>query len=234
MPRASNGSKSDTIGVSTARASGGVHCRHTNRLGLRLVIFGGEALDFQSLKPWFDRHGDQRPQLINMYGITETTVHVTYRVIKEADLHSGLSSLIGVPIPDLELYVLDPYLNLFRWVCRGVVCWRGGSGERLSESGRTDGGAIYRSSLRVIRARGSTGPGILFVICPTGTSSIWVASITRSRSGVIALSWGRSKSSPPAPFSARGCGFAREEDSPGDQQLVAYVVLNRDACAIGE
>ena len=83
-----------------------------NRLGLRLVIFGGEALDFQSLKPWFDRHGDQRPQLINMYGITETTVHVTCRVIKESDLHAGMSSLIGVPIPDLELYVLDPYLNL--------------------------------------------------------------------------------------------------------------------------
>jgi len=47
-----------------------------------------------------------------MYGITETTVHVTYRVIKEADLSAGLPSLIGVPIPDLELYVLDPYRNL--------------------------------------------------------------------------------------------------------------------------
>ncbi len=58
----------------------------SRRLGVRLVIFGGEALDFHSLKPWFDRHGDQRPQLINMYGITETTVHVTYRIIKEADL----------------------------------------------------------------------------------------------------------------------------------------------------
>ena len=84
----------------------------TTRLGLRLVIFGGEELDFQSLKPWFERHGDQRPQLINMYGITETTVHVTYRPIKEADLTAGLSSLIGAPIPDLELYVLDAHGNL--------------------------------------------------------------------------------------------------------------------------
>ena len=33
------------------------------------------------LRPWFDRHGDARPQLVNMYGITETTVHVTYRPI---------------------------------------------------------------------------------------------------------------------------------------------------------
>ena len=84
----------------------------TSRLGLRLVIFGGEALDFQSLRPWFERHGDQRPRLINMYGITETTVHVTYRAIKEADLSVGGSSLIGAPIPDLELYVLDSHRNL--------------------------------------------------------------------------------------------------------------------------
>jgi len=45
-------------------------------LNLRLVIFGGEALELRSLKPWFKRHGDKLPQLVNMYGITETTVHV--------------------------------------------------------------------------------------------------------------------------------------------------------------
>ena len=81
-------------------------------LALRLVLFGGEALDFQILKPWFDRHGDQRPQLVNMYGITETTVHVTYRPIMAEDLSARRGSLIGVPIPDLELYVLDPRHNL--------------------------------------------------------------------------------------------------------------------------
>ena len=48
-------------------------------LALRYVIFGGEALEMQSLGPWFERHGDRKPQLVNMYGITETTVHVTYR-----------------------------------------------------------------------------------------------------------------------------------------------------------
>lgn len=57
-------------------------------LSLRLVIFGGEALDLQSLRPWFKRHGDAKPQLVNMYGITETTVHVTYRPLTEADLNS--------------------------------------------------------------------------------------------------------------------------------------------------
>ena len=74
-------------------------------LALRYVIFGGEALEMRSLKPWFDRHGDQQPRLINMYGITETTVHVTYRPISSADVTSG--SVIGVPIPDLQVYILD-------------------------------------------------------------------------------------------------------------------------------
>jgi len=80
-------------------------------LALRQVIFGGEALEPESLRPWFDRFGDQSPQLINMYGITETTVHVTYRQITKADLDGGRSP-VGVAIPDLGLYVLDGSLNL--------------------------------------------------------------------------------------------------------------------------
>ncbi|MBD2468777.1 non-ribosomal peptide synthetase [Nostoc sp. FACHB-145] len=78
----------------------------TKNLNLRLVIFGGEALDIQSLQPWFTRYGDKSPQLVNMYGITETTVHVTYRPLTEADLHST-ASVIGRPIPDLQVYLLD-------------------------------------------------------------------------------------------------------------------------------
>ncbi|MGH6649419.1 amino acid adenylation domain-containing protein, partial [Aquabacterium sp.] len=76
-------------------------------LALRLVIFGGEALEPQSLKPWLDRFGDQRPQLVNMYGITETTVHVSYRPITWADLQAGQRSPVGIAIPDLGLRVLD-------------------------------------------------------------------------------------------------------------------------------
>jgi amino acid adenylation domain-containing protein len=76
-------------------------------LALRYVVFGGEALEMQSLRPWYDRRGDQRPRLINMYGITETTVHVTYRPLSRNDLNSG--SVIGVPIPDLQIYILDAH-----------------------------------------------------------------------------------------------------------------------------
>jgi amino acid adenylation domain-containing protein len=79
-------------------------------LALRYVIFGGEALEPDHLQPWFDRHGDQRPQLVNMYGITETTVHVTYRPLSAADARQS-RSFIGEPIPDLYLYILDEWLE---------------------------------------------------------------------------------------------------------------------------
>lgn len=80
-------------------------------LSLRLIIFGGEALEPASLKPWVRKHGDQQPQLINMYGITETTVHVTYRRLLQSEIESAASSVIGIPIPDLQLYVLDQMME---------------------------------------------------------------------------------------------------------------------------
>ena len=80
-------------------------------LALRFVIFGGEALDFESLRPWFGRHGDTAPRLVNMYGITETTVHVTYRPVTAPDLDHGKGSRIGEPIPDLDLHILDASLQ---------------------------------------------------------------------------------------------------------------------------
>ncbi|NTI07191.1 AMP-binding protein, partial [Agrobacterium rhizogenes] len=74
---------------------------------LRYVIFGGEALEPSILAPWYERHPD-RPQLINMYGITETTVHVTHQELHQSDiLKSG--SPIGRRLPDLRIYLLDGY-----------------------------------------------------------------------------------------------------------------------------
>jgi amino acid adenylation domain-containing protein len=78
-----------------------------SRLSLREVIFGGEALELRSLKPWVDRHGDVSPRLINMYGITETTVHVTSRPLTTAEVENNLASLIGRPLSDLQVYILD-------------------------------------------------------------------------------------------------------------------------------
>jgi amino acid adenylation domain-containing protein len=94
-------------------------------LTLRLVIFGGEALDLSSLAPWFDRHGDARPQLVNMYGITETTVHVTYRPLTRSDVDKG--SLIGRPLPDLQVHILDEHLQPVPIGTSGEI-WVGGAG----------------------------------------------------------------------------------------------------------
>ena len=75
-------------------------------LRLRLVIFGGEMLHVDMLRPWWDRFGDRTPSLVNMYGITETTVHVTSRPLSRDDL-DGYRSPIGSPLPDLTLHILD-------------------------------------------------------------------------------------------------------------------------------
>lgn len=96
-------------------------------LKLRYVVFGGEALELQSLKPWFERHGDEQPLLVNMYGITETTVHVTYRVIRKADVEANRGSVIGVPIPDLTVQLLDDKLQPVPKGEPGEICV-GGAG----------------------------------------------------------------------------------------------------------
>ncbi|HTG31297.1 MAG TPA: non-ribosomal peptide synthase/polyketide synthase, partial [Thermoanaerobaculia bacterium] len=80
-------------------------------LELRVVVFGGEALDLASLRPWFEKHGDRRPRLINMYGITETTVHVTYRPLSLDDLAQPARGVIGRAIPDLRIHLLDHRLQ---------------------------------------------------------------------------------------------------------------------------
>ena len=82
-----------------------------NNLALRYIIFGGEALDLSSLEPWVDRHGDDYPMLINMYGITETTVHVTFRRIGLSEVKRNLGSVIGAPLHDLCIRLLDENLH---------------------------------------------------------------------------------------------------------------------------
>src|SRR5262249_8445861 len=98
-----------------------------DELSLRLVIFGGEALEVQSLKPRFERHGERQAQVINMYGITETTVHVTYRPLTAADLNGMRGSRIGGAIADLNVYVLDRHLRPVPDMLPGELCV-GGAG----------------------------------------------------------------------------------------------------------
>lgn len=83
--------------------------RFANRLAVRYVIFGGEALKPQLLKSWHQHYPQAR--LVNMYGITETTVHVTYKEIGAAEIMEGLSN-IGRPIPTLRTYIMNRHAQL--------------------------------------------------------------------------------------------------------------------------
>ncbi|MFD5079864.1 amino acid adenylation domain-containing protein [Streptomyces sp. NPDC058371] len=75
---------------------------------LRYVVFGGEALHAARLRAWVDRHGLDAPALVNMYGITETTVHVTHHRVTRDDLEDPRrASVIGRPLADLRVHVLD-------------------------------------------------------------------------------------------------------------------------------
>ncbi|MEU4125217.1 non-ribosomal peptide synthetase [Streptomyces virginiae] len=79
---------------------------------LRRIVFGGEALDLGRLRGWVERHGTASPELVNMYGITETTVHVTHRVLTDEDFERGDGvSPIGGPIPGLVTHLLDDRLR---------------------------------------------------------------------------------------------------------------------------
>ncbi|MDD9937291.1 MAG: amino acid adenylation domain-containing protein [Myxococcales bacterium] len=93
----------------------------SSALKLRYVIFGGEALELRMLQPWVERHGVDAPQLVNMYGITETTVHVTYRVLTRGDIAEDRGSFIGVPIPDLKIYALNPAFQPVPVGCPGEL-----------------------------------------------------------------------------------------------------------------
>jgi amino acid adenylation domain-containing protein len=84
--------------------------RHPDRLPLRWVVFGGEALHFSDLRPWLAKYGDMTPALANMYGITETTVHASFRRVRHADL-ARTESLIGVPLSDLDFMLVDDSLT---------------------------------------------------------------------------------------------------------------------------
>ena len=75
------------------------------------MIFGGEALELSRLDAWYRHQDDDAPRLVNMYGITETTVHVSFFALDRSIAASSVGSLIGRGLPDLQVYVLDGQLQ---------------------------------------------------------------------------------------------------------------------------
>ncbi|MER7886182.1 amino acid adenylation domain-containing protein [Streptomyces fimicarius] len=108
-----------------------------HELALRYVVFGGEALELGRLADWYTRHHENAPTLVNMYGITETTVHVSYLALDRATAASAISSTIGVNIPDLRVYVLDGRLQPVPPGVTGEM-YVAGEGVALGYLGRPD------------------------------------------------------------------------------------------------
>ncbi|MGV0042251.1 amino acid adenylation domain-containing protein, partial [Mycobacterium colombiense] len=119
--------------------------RSGRRLNPHTVVFGGEALAPQRLGTWVHNH-PRRPRLVNMYGITETTVHASFREIVETDI-DGHGSPIGKPLAHLGFFVLDAWL---RPVPAGVM------GELYVAGAGVAAGYLGRAGLTASR----------FVACP--------------------------------------------------------------------
>ncbi len=73
---------------------------------LRMIVFGGEYLDCRMLKDWVEMYDIERIMLVNMYGITETTVHTTYHKVSKKDISSSESN-VGRPLPGTKVYLFD-------------------------------------------------------------------------------------------------------------------------------
>ena len=108
---------------------------------LRYIIFAGEALPLHSLAPWIDRYGDTAPtdQHVRHH---RTTVHATYRRITATDVAAHTGSLIGQPIPDLRLYLLDRHGQPVPIGVPGEIHLAGPGSQRLPQPARPDRPAL--------------------------------------------------------------------------------------------
>ena len=148
-----------------------LHPELADQLNLQTVVFGGEALEPQRLGGWLGNH-PAAPRLINMYGITETTVHASFREIVTADTTSNVS-------PD-RCAAGPSWLFCFGWVVAagagrgggGVVCGGFGGGVWVLGSVVVDGVAVCGVSVRGARGAdvSQRGCGVLGRRRPAGVS----------------------------------------------------------------
>jgi len=74
---------------------------------LHTVILGGDRLEPAYLRPWAKIYPLDKIAVVNMYGITETTVHVTFHRVAAADF-ARANSPIGKPLPETTIDILSP------------------------------------------------------------------------------------------------------------------------------
>ncbi len=175
------------------------------RLALRWVIFGGEALDAGRLREWYARHDGPVPVLVNMYGITETTVHVTYLALdaRLAARSAGApgASPIGQPLANTRCYVLDRWLSPVPAGVTGEL-YVAGTGLARGYAGRPGLSAERFTACPFPGPAGAgcTGPGTWPAGPPTDCWSSPAGPMTRSRSAGSGSSPARSKRYwPPTP-----------------------------------
>ncbi|WP_369828426.1 amino acid adenylation domain-containing protein [Mycobacterium sp. E735] len=200
------------------------------QLKLQTVVFGGEALEPHRLGKWLHHHPGL-PRLINMYGITETTVHASFREIVDGDVDTNASP-IGVPLAHLGFFVLDGWL---RPVPEGVV------GELYVAGRGLAYGYVGRSGLSATR----------FVACPFGGSGArmyrtgdlvrWGADgqlqyMGRADEQVkirgYRIELGEVHAALAALDGVNEAAVIAREDRPGDKRLVGYVTGTADPAEI--
>ncbi|MET7768764.1 amino acid adenylation domain-containing protein [Nocardia sp. NPDC005366] len=193
-------------------------------LSLRYIVFGGEALELRRLSDWYARHDDTAPRLVNMYGITETTVHVTYRALDAAAVAAADGSVIGRAIPGLRTYLLDTRL---RPVPAGVP------GEIYVAGTQLARGYLGRPALSAGRfvANPFDEPGSQ--LYRSGDVARWNADgdleyLGRADDQVkvrgFRIELGEIEAAVLAQDQVRQAAVIVREDKPGEQRIVAYLV----------
>ncbi|WP_448650796.1 amino acid adenylation domain-containing protein [Pseudomonas fluorescens] len=203
-----------------------IAAQSTQSHSLRQVIFGGEALEPGMLKPWYARAINAGTQLVNMYGITETTVHVTYRALEAADAQRVGVSPIGVRIPDLQLYVLDERREPLPM---GVV------GELYVGGAGVARGYLNRDELNAERflADPATGlrmykTGDLGRLLADGSVEYLGRNDDQVKIRGFRIELGEIEARLATADGVRDAVVIAREDMPGDKRLVAYVIAERE------
>ena len=191
---------------------------------LRHVIIGGEPLDLRRLRPWFERYGDARPQLVDTFGVVEATGPVTLRPLRHTDLDEALGTVIGEPLADVALVLLD---------AQGEPVPVGVPGELAVTGDAVAAGYLRRPQLaarRFVPDPFAAGPGARMVL--TGDRARWLDSgeleLLGRRDRQLRIQGLRVE---PTEIEAclarhplvRQCAVVLREDTAGGRRLVAFV-----------